>query len=425
MVKIKRITTLILLAVFVAFTMVACSGTENGGTHTHNYSQSVIKPPTCTESGKSKYTCYCGATYTQDTILEEESASEVFDDVKESVGEIVTYDKSGRELALGTCFVYSEDGKFLTNYHVIEDSYSARITINGKTYSVAKVLGYDKDIDLAMLKVNATNLKAVKICTKEHAVGKKVFAIGSSKGLTATFSQGIITCANRTSSGVNYVQHDAAISSGNSGGPLVNGYAEVIGINTLTIRDSQNLNFAIMTSEINKLNLTNPLTYYQFYEKESDVVAKLKNYIISYGEYDYADNEYTVDFAESYWNDTHSYRTGAIYDVENDRIQLTCFVYKYDLSYAMMTFLYIDSVASSYEWLLMDMDYSYMTGYIYPSTFSASTTLAYTTQSGFTYSAYTVRERASEMIYQTLADIDVDFASIGIDASDFGFIYIY
>ena len=91
----------------------------------------------------------------------------------------------------------------------------------------------------------------------------------------------------------------------------------------------------------------------------------------------------------------------------------------------MMTFLDIDSVSSAYEWSIVDSDYNYMMGYVYPSTFSSSTILTYTSKNGFTYNAYTARERASEMIYQTLADIDIDYSSIGIIASDFGFLYIY
>ena len=392
--------------------------------HTHSYKETIIKKSSCSEKGRTKFTCSCGDTYTEDVDAIEMTSSQVFEEMKTSVGEIITYNKSGQELSLGTCFVYSTDGKFITNYHVIEDSYTAKISINGQTYTVNKILGYDKDVDLAVLKVNANGLKAVKICTKEHSVGKMVFAIGSSKGLTATFSQGIITCANRELANVNYVQHDAAISNGNSGGPLVNTYGEVIGVNTLTIKDSQNLNFAIMTSEINGISLSNPLTYAQFYEKEADAFKKLKNYIINYGSYDASDNEYSVTFANKYWNSTHKYNTGAYYDVEKDRIQLTCFVFKNDVSFTTMTFLSIYDNTSMYEWSIVDSYADYMTGNIYPSTFTSSTVLSYTSQIGFTYSLYSARELASEMIYQTLVDMKTNYSSIGVKASDFGFIYI-
>ena len=85
--------------------------------------------------------------------------------------------------------------------------------------------------------------------------------------MTATFSQGIITAVNRKIEGVTYIQHDAAISPGNSGGPLLNKYGEVIGINTWTLEDSQNLNFAVSSSVLLEMKYSTPLTMEQFYDK--------------------------------------------------------------------------------------------------------------------------------------------------------------
>ena len=65
-----------------------------------------------------------------------------------SVGEVTVFDQSGQQISLGTCFVYSADGKLVTNYHVIEGGYSAKIALGGKTYDVTGVLAYDKYIDL-------------------------------------------------------------------------------------------------------------------------------------------------------------------------------------------------------------------------------------------------------------------------------------
>ena len=96
--------------------------------------------------------------------MTELTANEVFELAKNSVGEITTYDKSGAELALGTGFVYSSDGKIVTNYHVIEDAYSAKIAIGGSTYTVQHVLAYDKNIDLAVLKISATGLTTLNVC---------------------------------------------------------------------------------------------------------------------------------------------------------------------------------------------------------------------------------------------------------------------
>ena len=75
-------------------------------------------------------------------------------------------------------------------------------------------MAYDENIDLAVVKVNATGLTTATICKKTVSVGATVYAIGSSRGLTNTYSQGIITYANRVVDGVSHVQHDASITHG-------------------------------------------------------------------------------------------------------------------------------------------------------------------------------------------------------------------
>ena len=390
----------------------------------HVYVEKVITSATCTQKGTKRYECNCGDYYTNSYELGEKNASEVYAEVNKSVGEIITFDNYGEELALGTCFVYAADGKIITNYHVIKDAYSAKVYINEKTYQVKKILAYDKDKDLVVLKIDANNLKAVNICKKEHQVGKTIFAIGSSRGLTSTFSQGIVTFANREIDGVKYVQHDAAISSGNSGGPLVNSYCEVIGINTMTIKDSQNLNFAISVNEIDNLNFSTPLTFAEFYEKEFDVFNKLKNFIIANGEYNANDNDYTVSFGSYYWTSNYNYMSGAYYDVTNNTITLTNYIYNKTMTYSIMTFVDIESINGVYEWSIIDAEANFMSGNIYASSFTSNTVLTYSYKSGFSGSEYSAREVASQMIYQTLKDMSIDYYSIGISASDLGFIYI-
>lgn len=432
----KKVVALALSGCF-AFSLIACnksesSTSENGSnasnssqssqTCTHEYESEVTRKATCKKSGLKTYTCeLCGDSYTESVSLEALSANEIFEDSKNAVGEIITYDKSGSELALGTGFVYSSDGKIITNYHVIEDAYVAKIAINKQNYNVQSILAYDKTIDLAILKIEATNLSVLKVCEKSHAVGTAVYAFGSSRGLTATFSQGIITYADRELDGVHYVQHDAAISSGNSGGPLINQYGEVIGVNTMTIRDSQNLNFAISAKELSNLDYSTPLTFAQFYEKECDTFTQLKNYVIQNGTYEASDNDYSLDF-DSVNTGSIIYQTGATYDVTNNEIELTLFMTS-DSMYAMV-FLTIDQIDGIYTWTYVDNYEQYVTGNIYASTFSNSTVLYYTNYYGIysTSMLTSLRELASSMMGLLLTSMSVDYASIGVTASDLGFV---
>ena len=421
-----------------AFSLIACnesqnpsSGSGSNGSNpsqpsncTHQYTNQIVMNATCQQHGLKSYTCrLCGNSYTENFSLTALSANEVFETAKNSVGEIVTYNKSGAELALGTGFVYSNDGKIVTNYHVIEDAYSAKITINEQNYTVQSILAYDKTIDLAVLKITATSLPVLNVCEKAHAVGSSVYAFGSSKGLTATFSQGIITYADRELEGVHYVQHDAAISSGNSGGPLINQYGEVIGVNTMTVRDSQNLNFAIGVKELSNLDYSTPLTFAQYYEKECDTFTKLKNHIIQNGTYDASDNEYSLSFDPVTANSL-IYRTGATYNVTDNEIELTLFMTS-DGTYTMV-FLTIDQVDGIYTWSYVDNYEQYVTGNIYASTFTSNTVLYYTNYYGIysTSLLTSTRKLASSMIGLLLVSMKTDYASIGVTAQDLGFINI-
>ena len=250
----------------------------------HQYGEGVVvTEATCTQDGTKTFACMvkgCSHSYTETYSLETYSATELYEQSVNFVGEIVTYDKNGYEYALGTCFVISSDGKVVTNYHVIEGAYSAQITIGDAKYDVSSVLAYDANIDLAVLKINATGLTAATICKSPVKVGSTVYAIGSSRGMTNTYSQGIVTYADRIVDGVSHVQHDASITHGNSGGPLINVYGEVIGINTWGISDSQNLNFAVFTDELDNLVYGTPITLSDLFSI-SDPYEYLAQWVLS------------------------------------------------------------------------------------------------------------------------------------------------
>lgn len=136
----------------------------------------------------------------------------------------------------GSGFIITTDGYIVTNYHVIEDSSSVAVTLcNNETYD-ATIIGYDEDYDLAVLKIEATDLQAVTIGDSEALnVGSRVLAIGNPLGeLTFSMSGGMVSSVNRainvSGTPFNMIQIDAAINPGNSGGPLFNTYGEVIGI---------------------------------------------------------------------------------------------------------------------------------------------------------------------------------------------------
>lgn len=164
---------------------------------------------------------------------------------------IKTFDKFGDEVGTGSGFIVTSDGKVVTNYHVIDQAYSAQaITSNNKTYKVAGVYDYDIERDLAIIKLeNASSLPVVKLGNSDKvAIGDEVVAIGSPIGLQNTVSNGIVSSLRTLEDNNKYIQTSAPVSPGSSGGALFNLYGEVIGV-IVGQFDGQNLNLAIPVNE--------------------------------------------------------------------------------------------------------------------------------------------------------------------------------
>ena len=173
-----------------------------------------------------------------------------------------------RRLGGGSGFFISYDGEILTNAHVIEaprGSSDPKITIktvDGKEYT-AEVLGKDADLDIALLKIKTQNAPYAKLGDSDSTkVGEWVVAIGNPLGLEHTVTQGIISAKGRSSYSVSgnpnawvggFLQTDAAINRGNSGGPLFNLRGEVVGINNSIRADGQNIGFAVPISPVKKV----------------------------------------------------------------------------------------------------------------------------------------------------------------------------
>ena len=135
---------------------------------------------------------------------------------------------------LGSGFIISSDGYVMTNAHVVEGAEDVIVTLTDQREFKAKIIGYDKRSDVAVVKIDATGLPAVKMGDVSHLrVGEWVMAIGSPFGLENTVTAGIVSAKQRdTGDYLPFIQTDVAINPGNSGGPLINMRGEVVGINS-------------------------------------------------------------------------------------------------------------------------------------------------------------------------------------------------
>jgi serine protease Do len=143
-------------------------------------------------------------------------------------------DGSDAMRGLGSGFITSADGYVMTNHHVVDGADEVIVTLADKREFKAKVVGSDKSTDIAVLKIEATGLPAVKIGdVGKVKVGEWVMAIGSPFGLENSVTAGIVSARQRdTGDYLPFIQTDVAINPGNSGGPLINLRGEVIGINS-------------------------------------------------------------------------------------------------------------------------------------------------------------------------------------------------
>lgn len=160
---------------------------------------------------------------------------------------------------MGSGFILTPDGYVMTNHHVVDEADEIIVTLSDKREFKARLIGADERTDVAVLKIDASGLPAVKIGDASRVrVGEWVMAIGSPFGLESTVTAGIVSAKQRdTGSYLPFIQTDVAVNPGNSGGPLINLRGEVVGINSQIYSRSggfMGISFAIPIDEAMKVS---------------------------------------------------------------------------------------------------------------------------------------------------------------------------
>lgn len=196
---------------------------------------------------------------------EDQQVAKLVEDINQSVVAVIGKNKSYRQqdyiyskmpnnLQHGSGVVISSNGRIITNNHVVKDMEEIYVVMyDGKAYS-AQLLYNDEEIDLALIKINRSDLKPVELETADKVkVGNTVIAIGTPLyfGYRNSASKGIISGLNRpVDQTYTYLQTDASINPGNSGGPLINMDGKLVGINTLGYIFYSGMNFAIPVENV-------------------------------------------------------------------------------------------------------------------------------------------------------------------------------
>jgi S1-C subfamily serine protease len=238
-------TAAIIFAVFVSFNSITDNGTGELIVTNGNYAQTVGE------------TVGVGKSYDYSLI-------DIFEKSEESVVQVNVL-RGESEGGMGSGFVYSEDGYVITNHHVVKDAQKVTVTfLDGEAY-IGDVIGRDRDLDIAVVKVSPSNtyLQPIKIGdSSKLKVGERIAAIGNPFGLSGSMTSGIVSQIGRLlpqESGYSIpdvIQTDAAINPGNSGGPLINMKGEVVGINTAiqsATGEFSGIGFAVPSNTVKKV----------------------------------------------------------------------------------------------------------------------------------------------------------------------------
>ncbi|MEK6528154.1 MAG: DegQ family serine endoprotease [Nitrospirota bacterium] len=190
---------------------------------------------------------------TTKTIKDPPLSPRFFENPFENLLEPFHIPKKWKEQILGSGVIVSSDGYIITNYHVVEKADEIKVTLYDKENYKGEIIGSDPKTDIAIIKISAKDLPAVKWGDSDNLqVGEFVLAFGNPYGFSHTVTMGIVSAVGRANVGIadfeNYIQTDAAINPGNSGGPLVNIKGDLVGINTAIFSRTggyQGIGFAI------------------------------------------------------------------------------------------------------------------------------------------------------------------------------------
>ena len=207
-------------------------------TATHTPIPTNTPTPTATPTSTATYT-----PVPTNTPTPEPSIADVVDQARKSVVHIVASTGSG------SGFIVDSTGYILTNAHVVEGETDLTVVLDGGIRTLGKVVILDPERDIAIVKIDRGQQPTLRFATANPRIGEEVVALGYPRGTrpgleNMTISTGVVS-AFQSRDGINYVQTDAAVNPGNSGGPLLDMNAQVVGMNTWHYGDSEGINFAI------------------------------------------------------------------------------------------------------------------------------------------------------------------------------------
>ena len=280
------------------------------------------------------------------------SGTEISEYAKSRIGTVRSHNGAFDKNSSGSGFFIDGDGRFVTNYHVI--TYSDKLTVeldSGGSYDVDKVIDISEKYDLALLQVHISGNDYFDL-SSNVSQGEQVYAIGSALGeLTGTMTSGIVSNVSRTLGAIDCIQMDASISPGNSGGPLLNSFGQVIGINSYSVSNGNNLNLAINVDMLKNLDKDRNFTQNDYIEWwRTEIARSYRPTIIN------DNNRYTYSIINTYQSQTGEDCILSMNDLLDTRYGSSA---GYDTNYSVYVYEYSKDGYDDYIQYMKEMGFQY------------------------------------------------------------------
>lgn len=366
----------------------------------HNCNQiTVLEEALCNLEGKKKFSCSnpgCSYYYEENYALEALNPAEIYAAASQYTGIIRTFSHLGGLLEQTSAFLISADGKIVTNALIMDDAFSALFELNGEYYDVTEVLAYNTETHLAVLKIDVTDFPYATLCMREPANAETVYVFGAPSGYANSMSSGIISNAKRLAFGRCYIEHDAYMTNGHLGGPLLNRFGEVIGVNIGFIGDD-NLNVSTWIAELDNLDYSNPMSMAEYGNLTFEPLEQL-NYWVATNQNAYQGDKVAYVFQGSNFYYSLAYDTVTGYSLIEGYWEKSA---EYQL-YTLITFNNTNGTYQYYATLKNGTRQNEANGFLDAATYTKSTILTYDTFYGKYWAEAELMNLYSTAVYDTL-----------------------
>lgn len=381
----------------------------------------VLEEALCDMDGTKRYSCTnvdCDYYYDESYSLSELSGEEIYAEAMKYTGRLCVIDRLGKNEVNVSAFVIRSDGVIVTSNEALDNGFSASFVLGDEVYEVIEVLAYSELYGVAVLKLDATDLPCADICAKDPVVAETVYSLGVTSIFEQSISRGIISFTECVEEKAVYTYHDADMSEGFYGGPLLNGYGEVIGINVGIFEKDEDVCRAAHISGIDALDYSTPISMEEYGKATYTPVEQLKDWVEEY-EIGKSDDliAYVLQGSNFYYS--LGYNT-------SDDYPMTEGYWNLEGNYQLYVRIIFDNSEGTYNYYATFTDgvrQNETEGFIDAATYTESTILTYDTFYGKYWTESELMALYSDAVYDTLEYFSCCLESyfIDLDLKAFGF----